>query len=280
MHFLMILLGLGFAWAMRCHWSGSTGSLSKRWQTTLGVFLFSPLLLVMVAIAVLFMGPSGQMVGHWEGWFSYELAVLFLLAAIALGLKLTWDAVQTIRHMRQHPTIDVNGQVAQLLETSSLYSARVGFWRSQLVVSQGLLDTLDTEHLEAVLVHEDAHAQYHDTFWFFWLGWVRRLTCWLPHTEDLWQELLMLRELRADRYAAQLVDPLVLAESLLLVIGAPVMEPEVCAAFSWPHSQSRLMERIDSLLEANDSPTQAPNWSMSWLVLVFLPLVAIPFHAG
>lgn len=280
MHFLMILLGLGLAWGIRYQWAGSSDSLSQRWQNALGVFLFSPLLLLMVAIAVLCMGPSGQMVGHWEGWLSYGLALLFLVAAIVFGIKSTWDARQTVQKMRQHSTIELHGQSARLLETLIPYSAQVGFWRSELVVSQGLLNTLDVEHLEAVLVHENAHAQYHDTFWFFWLGWVRRLTFWLPQTEELWQELLMLRELRADRYAAQQVDPLVLAEALLMVVSAPLMEPEICAAFSWPHSKSRLMERIDSLLENNDQSLQSPSLSMGWLLLVLLPLVVIPFHAG
>ena len=56
-------------------------------------------------------------------------------------------------------------------------------------------------------------------FGFFWWGWLRRLTEWLPHSKELWQELLLLRELRADQWAAQQVDPLVLAESLLLMVN-------------------------------------------------------------
>jgi Zn-dependent protease with chaperone function len=50
------------------------------------------------------------------------------------------------------------------------------------------------------LAHEQAHAHYRDTFWFFWLN---VLTSWLPHTEALWQEILFLREIRADEKAKE-----------------------------------------------------------------------------
>lgn len=280
MHFLMMITGLVLAYGVRFLPLGSNGTLASRWQNTLGQFLFSPLLLLMTAIAILCMGPTGRMVGHWEGWFSYDLAIGFLAWAIASGVKLVWEGHQTIQQIRQNPLIEVNGAPARLLDTTLLYSAQVGFWRSELVVSQGLLDHLDAEHLAAVLTHEQAHARYHDTFWFFWLGWLRRLTVWLPGTEELWQELLMLRELRADRDAAQAVDALVLAESLLLVVSGPTLQPELCAAFSWAPSGDRLTERIDSLL-ADPVPSADPNfWSASWLLLVLLPLAMIPFHTG
>ncbi|MDX2228901.1 MAG: M56 family metallopeptidase [Leptolyngbyaceae cyanobacterium bins.349] len=283
MHFLMLLIGLVCAWGVRDLGVSAPevlirGTLAGRWQKTLGFFLFSPLLLLMTAIAIVCMGPSGRMVGHWEGWFSYDLAIGFLTWAIASGMKLAWEGHQTIQQLRQNPAIAVQGKAARLLDTTALYSAQVGFWQPELVISQGLLTRLDDDHLAAVLVHEYAHAHYHDTFWFFWLGWLRRLTCWLPGTEDLWQELLMLRELRADRYAAQQVDPLVLAEALLLVVSAPMMSSDWCAAFGWT-GRDRLTERIDSLLADPIPQPQPHSWSMVWLCLVLLPLATIPFHA-
>lgn len=280
MHFLMMIIGLALAWSVRCLWHETTNFLTRRWHTALGLFLFSPLLLLTTTIAVLWMGPSGQMGGHWEGWLSYDMALGFLAWAIASVVKLAWEGHQTLQHLRQNPVIDVNGYPARLLDTTTPYSAQVGFWQPELVVSQGLLAHLDPAHLEAVLIHEHAHAQYHDTFWFFWLGWLRRLTCWLPNSEALWQELLMLRELRADRCAAQQVDPLILAESLLMVVGTPLLQPEICAAFSWAASSDRLTERIDSLLSDLPPTSHPPTWVLSWLFLVLLPLATIPFHAG
>jgi Zn-dependent protease with chaperone function len=275
-----MVIGFSLAWWTRYQWSGPEGTWSQRWQRALVLFLFPPLLLGMTAIAILCMGPSGQMVMRWEGWFSYGWAIAFLHLALFLGLKLAWEGRQTLRQMGQHPVIELENTSAHLLPTSELYSARIGFWKPLLIVSQGLLDSLDQEHLHAVLTHEQAHVHYHDTFWFFWLGWVRRLTIWLPHTEDLWQELLMLREMRADRLAAQQVDPLVLAESLLLVVSAPMLKLDICAAFSWATSRNRLMERIDSLLAETQEPFQSSWVFLGWLILGFLPLVVVPFHGG
>ncbi|NJK53722.1 MAG: M56 family metallopeptidase [Leptolyngbyaceae cyanobacterium SU_3_3] len=142
-----------------------------------------------------------------------------------------------------------------------------------------IIETLDAEHLESVLVHEQGHTYYHDTFWFFWLGGLRRLTCWLPQTEALWQELLILRELRADRWAAQTVDPLLLAEALLWVVSAPQIQPEgLCASFSSAVVKNRLNERIDALLKPSEEGSSEGTRSWLWLLWVSLPLLAVPFH--
>jgi Zn-dependent protease with chaperone function len=276
MHFLMILLGVSLTWILRQPFEPS-GTWAERWQRTLSLFLFPPLFLLMTAIAVLWMGPHGWMVWRWEGWLSYTLAIACLGWAAILLLKLTWEGQRTLRQTRSYPTIDLNGNPARLLDTPELYSAKIGFWNPELVVSQGLLNQLDSDHLEAVLIHEQAHTHYRDTFWFFWLGWIRRLTIWLPQTEALWEELLALRELRADRWATQTIDPLLLAESLLMVVSAPLMQSEICAAFAWIR-HDRLTERINALFAEPETPTPSTLWSWSWLLLVCLPLILIPFH--
>jgi hypothetical protein len=287
MHLLMILITLSLVYCSRRRQTVTVGTLAERWHQSLKQFLLPPLLLLMTAIAILNMGPHGQMTWGREGWLSYETALAFLSLAIALGLKLAWEARQTLEKIHCHTKIDLEGKPARLLDTSQLYCAQVGFWQPELVVSQGLLDRLDKDHLEAVLVHEQMHVYHRDTFWFFWLGWLRRLSWWLPQTELFWQELLMLRELRADRLAAQRVDPLLLAESLLLVASAPLLQPEISAALSWvlanDHDQTEdcpvpLIERIEALLAEPEPESPLSLWSYIWILWVSLPLVAIPFH--
>ena len=154
----------------------------------------------------------------------------------------------------------------------------MGFWKSELVFSQGLLDTFTSEQIAAILVHEQAHQHYRDTFWFFWLGWVHQWTQWLPQAESMWQELLILRELRADRWAAKKVDALLLAESLLLMVQSPQWSDALCASFSPVLPQSRLEERIDALLVASEEITSLNLRSWCWGLLVLLPLLIVPFH--
>jgi Zn-dependent protease with chaperone function len=280
MHLFMILTALSLAWLLRCHWTKPTGNWASRWQQTLLCFLLSPLLLLITAIAVLLMGPQGQMIGLHTDGYSYCLVVGTVGLAIGCGLKLAVEGWQSLRAIRTYPQIDLDGKPARLLDSPTPYSAQIGFWQPELVVSQGLLETLDPEYLQAVLIHEQAHHYYRDTFWFFWLGWLRRLTAWLPNTEALWQELLILRELRADRWAAERVDALLLAESLLMVVSAPMMLSEsFSAAFSRTTPPNRLQERIEALLDEPESPISSSWWTWSWVLFALLPLVAVPFHS-
>jgi hypothetical protein len=234
----------------------------------------------MTALAVLLMGPQGQMIGLHTDGFSYGLVVGGVGLAIGFCLKLAIQGWQSLQTIRTYPKIDLDGKSARLVDTSTLFSAQIGFWQPELVVSQGLLETLKPEHLQAVLSHEQAHHYYRDTFWFFWLGWLRQITAWLPNTEALWQELLLLRELRADHWAAGRVDALLLAESLLIVVSTPMMASEsFCAAFSRATPHNRLQERIEALLGEAESSPPSSFASWIWVVFALLPLVAVPFHS-
>lgn len=312
MHLIMILLGCTLAWISRqwgmegwqrqLHWvdgeepssvatspslplpqsNPTTWGLTTRWRLTLGLFLSAPLWLATTAIAILWMGPVGEMVIPWEGLLSYGTILGICVLSGAVGLKLWWEGRQTLEQLQHYPEITILGHNSRLLPYPLPYSAQVGFWQPHLVVTQGLLDTLDDQHLEAVLVHEQAHALSHDTFWFFWLGWLRRLTWWLPHTEFLWEELLMLRELRADHYAAQFTDPLLLAESLVILAAAPTsafpIPVTMVAAFESPCPPNRLIQRLTALISTpNDSPPARANLLFG-LLPSLLPLIMIPFH--
>lgn len=278
MHLTLLVLSLTVAWAARWLPTAST-NWQGRWQRALPVFLFSPLLLLMTAIALVVMGPQGQMVCWWEGWLSYYLAVGFLVYAGFLAVQLAVQGWRSLCQIRTYPTLELNNQAARLLPTTIPFIAQIGFWQTELVVSEGLLTSVDAAHLAAVLTHEQAHRCYRDTFWFFWWGWLRRLTAWLPQTDYLWQELLLLREQRADQWAAQQVDPLLLAESLWQLASAPALyENTVCAAFNSTTSITRLEERINALLEAPTSPAPAPLLLWVGLLLAILPLAIVPFH--
>ncbi|MGQ4649709.1 M48 family metalloprotease [Lyngbya aestuarii] len=280
MHLIMILTAVGLACWLRGNWYQASGNWTQRWQRALLFFLLPPLLLIMTALAVLCMGPQGKMMGLHTDWLSYCLIVAWVVLVVVFGLRLALEASESVQRIRSYHQIDLDGIPARLLEHPMLFIAQIGLWQPELVISQGLLQELKPPHLEAVLAHEQAHLYYRDTFWFFWLGWLRRLSSWLPNTEALWQELLILREIRADRWAAERVDALVLAESLLTVVSAPMIgSKSFCAAFSRQAPANRLQERIDALLEEPDLSTASSSWAWSWVILGLLPLVTVPFHS-
>ncbi|MBO3457427.1 M56 family metallopeptidase [Aetokthonos hydrillicola Thurmond2011] len=180
------------------------------------------LLLIATAIAILCMGTKGQMVGFWDGCVAYAIALGFCCGLIIKLLILTFEAFRLLQEIRSYPHIELQKLSARIINTDDIFIAQVGFLHPELVATQGLLSVLDAPHLQAVLLHEQAHYYYRDTFWFFWLGWLRSCTNWLPNTDIIHSELIALRELRADRWAANHVDSLLLAESLLQVARAPV----------------------------------------------------------
>ena len=279
MHLIVIFIALAVVWRLRQQEILSTEQWSERWYRTLFLLIFPPLILLITAIAIICMGFSGSMLGIKASWLGYGVAAGYLTFAVAWLIVQAYQGHRSLRKLRTYEQQALAGKMARILDTDFPYSAQIGFWHSELVISRGLLSTLDEEHLQAVLAHEQAHIDYRDTFWFFWLGWMRQLAAWLPNTELLWQELLLLRELRADRLAAEHIDPLLLAESLLTVAKAPLESSMMLAAdFSTPLIGKRLSERIDFLLAENNSISETTWRSWSWIFWLFLPLFTIPLH--
>jgi Zn-dependent protease with chaperone function len=280
MHLTMLLSIVALAWLWRyLGVSTPTGNWQERWQHTLAVLLLPPLLLMGSSIAILKMGPHGWMVWGWEGWVSYWLASAFLsLMAFSL-IRMLIAGCQTSQQVRSYRQIELYGQSVRVLDATIPYSAQIGFWQPDLLVSQGLIDTLDSDHLQAVLAHEQAHYYYRDTFWFFWLAWLRQITIWLPNSQVIWEDLLALRELRADRWAAQTIDSLLLAETLLLVVQhITAFEDSYSAAFNHMASPDRLTQRIEALVMPVELLEPASWWQWGWLLVPLLPLLIVPLH--
>lgn len=256
---------------------------NSHWLAVLSLLVVPPLLLMTTAMAIIIMGPHGHAFTPLERWLSYGTAWFFIAISGSLLIHLGWQAYTSIIHIQQYPQQLVQNTPSRILGNDTVFSAQIGLWSSEMVVSQGLLDTLDSEHLAAVIAHEKAHHYYRDTFWFFWLGWLRRLSSWLPYTDDLWQELLLLREIRADNWATQFVERLTLAESLVQVIAAP-LSPVTVANFSCTVPSSRLSRRIDALLSESTDYGFTPQWSWitsgccAGIALGLVPLFSIPFH--
>ncbi|PSR19601.1 Zn-dependent protease with chaperone function [filamentous cyanobacterium CCP3] len=284
------LLAVGWRW----QWRGGQGQVSDRswqvrWESALGHFCLPPLMIVLVAGAVLAMGHHGTMMG-WSVspvgcWAS--LGVLFwfsgvLVYSLGRALWMHW-------RLRQYPTITLpQGESARYVPTDVPMAAQVGLWRSSLLVSQGWLDQLTPSEQQAVLAHEQAHADFHDPLWFWGLGLLRRFAFWLPNTTALWEDLLLLRELRADQQAAASSDRLMLAELLVKLTHQMTlaMQPlelgvgiDSCAGFNESQSLSHLEQRVNALLtSAPDVEPQTPRLErLLWLATV-MPLATTWLH--
>lgn len=166
MHLLMIVVALTLAAIIRFCTPSSSLNWTTRWQRSLFYFVFPPLLLLMTSLAVMVMGYHGQMWGWQSSWYGYLLSVGFVIFASISFIKLAYQGWQSLQVINRYPQTIVEGKLARILDISFPYSAQIGFWNPELVVSKGLLNTLDQDHLNAVIAHEQAHANYRDTFWF------------------------------------------------------------------------------------------------------------------
>lgn len=277
MHLLMIVVSLILAYSVR-----RLASTRVEQEHSFFYFLFPPLLLLMTALAIVSMGPKGEMLGLKASWLSYLIAWTYLVMITALLIKLSYQAWRQTQTIAKYPQALVLNHQAHVIETDLPYCAQIGFWDSQLVVSRGLLKLLNPEELEAVFAHEQAHKTYNDNFWFFWLGWLRGSTAWIPHTEALWQELLIFRELRADHWAAQQLNGLVVAQALLKVaqgVNQHLLE-QPNLSFSVELSDGnlgRLEQRIEALLY-DTQPPQDFNWSWTGIMASLIPVMTIFLH--
>jgi Zn-dependent protease with chaperone function len=279
MHLIMILIALAIALGFRLIPINTEGEWEQRWQRSLFGFLFPPLILITTVLAILLMGAQGEMLGLKASWFSYWLGCAFVLSLTLNLAKLAYQAWRSQQKIITYQEQLIQGKPARLIDINLAYIAQIGFWQPKLVISQGLLNILDELQLEAVLAHEQAHLYYRDNFCFFWLGWLRASTSWLINTETLWEELLLLREIRADLAAAKTVDSLVLAESLLTVVQTS-LQADFCLAigFSLPLPANRLAQRIDALINHATLPNSPNLVYWSWLLLLLTPWATIPFH--
>ena len=254
-------------------------------------FSLPPLLLISTAGAILLMGHHGHMWGMPVTALPCLAAQLFLAwGAITLAQSL-WhekkllDWVNTLPQISLLPTAQHPPYTAHVWNTERPFAAQVGIAQPRLLLSQGLLTQLSPEQLETVLAHEQGHLYYGDLRWFFGWQWLRRWTGWLPGTDRLWDTLLLWRECRADAHAAQRVDPLVLAETLVQVVQSqqdPDMAQVGWVGFAPQGEMGRLEIRIQALLQNPQAP-QAPrfmplSWWLLTVTIALIPLGTIAFH--
>jgi Zn-dependent protease with chaperone function len=279
MHLLMILDAVLFAFLLRLIPVPIPNNFNQRWSHNLLLFILPPLFLLMTALAILFMGFHGEMLGLNIIYLGNFLAIIFLIYTIINTVRLIFQSRNTRKKLNNYSEQIILGRKAKILNIDFPYCAQIGVLKPELVISEGLLKILDNEHLEAVLLHEKAHNYYQDSLCFFCLNWLKDLSFWLPKTELLWQDLLLLREIRADQKAATEINPLIIAESLLTVAKNSVSIPfNFATSFSIPTPVNRLNMRIDALFVENFADTNNNCYYWICLLIIFLPWVTILLH--
>jgi hypothetical protein len=132
----------------------------------------------------------------------------------------------------------------------------LGIRSPRIWISAGLVETLETDELEAILAHEIAHLAARDVPLVFAGGVLRDLVAWNPLSHMAFHRLAVDREYEADRAAVRLTGrPLSLASGLLkvcdLMRGRRAIHASVVGVFK---PGNRVTRRVRRLLALADGP--------------------------
>ena len=145
--------------------------------------------------------------------------------------------------------LGLHGQVDAIAVTYALI-------RPRILVSTALADALTQAEVAAVLAHEREHLRRRDPLRLL----ATRLLCawcwYLPAARWLGRRIMLRRELAADRAAAGLAGPGMLAGALLKLTSLPAC-PAVAAASPAPDAPGSLEARV-AQLEGGRPPRQRP----------------------
>jgi Zn-dependent protease with chaperone function len=167
----------------------------------------------------------------------FALSAATLLGAhLVFTLMLTYVRIQ--RQRRRHRDMlrllssPAHGSPATLVinHPAPVAYCLPGGSRSVTVLSDGLLELLSQEELDAVLIHENAHLQqrHHLLLWAF-AAW-RAALPWLPTTRLAQAAVTELIEMLADDQALRRVDEAALVRAIAVVAsGSPGALPDASA---------------------------------------------------
>lgn len=234
--------------------------------------------------AVLSALGAGLSLATSHGWSTPSALALVVTAVVAARLALSGHRVGTsLRALRRHHRDQLDlvtqrrGRLA-VLETAQPLAYCVPSLRTpRVVVSQGALDRLAPDELDAVLAHERAHLRArHDLVLEAFSVLHRAFPRWVSSGSAL-REVRMLVEVLADRTAARAAGAQALGRALVGLAGAPAPTAGLAAS----GSTADLLDRIE-LLRASPRPLQAALVSLVALGVVVLPtaFVVAPWLAG
>lgn len=275
--FVLALLGVALAGPVpallsRASWLRSTPRSSMLlWQ---GVAL----------AAVLSALGAGLSLATSHGWSTPSVLALVVTAVVAVRLGLSGHRVGTsLRALRRHHreqldlVTEQRGRLAVLQTEQPLAYCVPSLRTSRVVVSQGALDRLATDELDAVLAHERAHLRArHDLVLEAFSVLHRAFPRWVSSASAL-REVRMLVEVLADRRAARAAGAEALGRAMVRLAGAPSPDGGLAAS----GSASELVDRIE-LLAAPPRPAQAGLVLLAAVGVVVLPtaFVVVPWLAG
>lgn len=193
------------------------------------------------------------------------LIVALVLAAVTIVGVLNVRSVQ--RAVASRLVFSENagslGRDIAVLPVSRPIAFLSGGSQARVVISQGLIDTLSSEDLEAVLAHERSHARHRHDLYLLALGGIRAGFGWMPWISGGVERVRLSLERWADEDAAvSLSDDRQRVKSALVATVSQMVGVEV-PAFG---SAATIVDRVEALESA--PPRSSVVERIAWLGLV------------
>jgi Zn-dependent protease with chaperone function len=178
----------------------------------------------------------------------YAAASLCAQLGCSSALRKAVARVPASAATRLHLSPRLEGRVI-IVHERSLVSYTIGFLRPHVVISDGLLETLDVDEIQAVLSHEEAHLAGRDNLLILVARTLAHAFVLVPGVRFCYGRLRRALELAADSHARRTTgDPLVVASSLqkfALRLGVCGSGSLGLASFA---DEGHVVERIHGLL--------------------------------
>lgn len=206
---------------------------------------------------------------------------LFLLVCCAAAVIRGWRETQRIRRLKSVSTDSIKWQTVQgfrerylphhsvrLFEASEPMAITVGYFSPRILLSSGLLETLDEAELEAVLHHEAAHVTRRDPLRTFVCDCCKTALPFIPIIRYAASQFRIKKEVEADAAAiAAIGSPVPLASALAKVIVSMPAEEALGVGITPTDA------RIDALLGKH--PTPESKGKFLFVSVLSLPALAL-----
>lgn len=225
-----------------------------------------PLLLIALVIMILFLGFITL-------WIQALKTRTYLKEHMGKKISIPSDAVAIIENLGLKDKINI-------VKDDNKFSFCYGLFHPRICLSTGLLRSLNTDELRAVLLHESYHVKNHDPLKIILGKTASIMFFFIPVLKDFQNFYVFSKEIAADKLVISngYKQPLLSVLSKLLVVGSPKFSGVAALA-----SVDDLEKRVLYLTGNQKSTIFKPsfiNISLSILVVLFsLALVNTPVYA-
>lgn len=205
------------------------------------------------------------------GWPAGAAAGAAASALATLAFRGAWRVRSAQRRMRVEPWLGTHYQRYDhhlvVLPTDDLVAYTVGGRSPQVVISQGLVETVGGELTDAVCAHEAAHAQHKHHRFIVALGAISSAFAWFPPARRAVAAVQFGLERWADEEAGESTNGREGVRHALLAVTLARLGPEVAAFGS-----DTIAERARAL--SGSPPRSSVLWAAAGYAIVSLAVVA------